>query len=64
MAHRFGRPDLARRQTLRVLAKSIRGWQKGLAYGRTYQTMHVRGLWDGWHGRMGRTVMPQAKYGG
>lgn len=63
MAHRFGRPDLARRQTLRALAKSNLGWQKGLAYGRVYQAMHLRGLWDGWRGRMGRTVMPQAKYG-
>lgn len=64
MAYRFARPDLARRQTLRTLAKATRGWQKGPAYGRVYQTMLLRGVWDGWRGRMGRTVMPQAKYNG
>ena len=58
----FGRPDLARREAVRALGRSLYAWTHGPRYGYAYSRMALRGVRDGYTGRMGRTVLPQPKY--
>jgi glycosyltransferase involved in cell wall biosynthesis len=59
----FRRPDLARRWALRGAIKTAASWLKGAQYGASYTQMALRGIWDGYRGRLGLTVPPQAKPG-
>jgi GT2 family glycosyltransferase len=63
MTRTFGRRDLARRQAARVLAGSATAWLRGPRYGARFTTMAVRGVVDGYRGRLGRTIEPTAKRG-
>ena len=58
----FRRPDLARREAARALGRSLYAWTRGPRYGYAYSRMALRGVRDGYTGRMGRTVLPQPKY--
>jgi GT2 family glycosyltransferase len=64
MRHHLDRPDLARRGAARALAQAASSWARGPAYGAHYTALQVRGVLDGYRGRLGRTVEPVAKPGG
>lgn len=61
MLRTFERPDLARAEAMRALARSVASWSRGPRYGKTYATLQVRGVRDGYRGRLGRTVEPVKK---
>jgi glycosyltransferase involved in cell wall biosynthesis len=61
MTRTFQRPDLARRQALRALGQSVGSWRRGPRYGLRYTTLQVRGIFDGYRGRLGRRIEPMAK---
>jgi GT2 family glycosyltransferase len=61
MRSTFQRPDLARRQTGKVLVRSLAAWRKGVGYGADHARFQVRALADGWRGRLGPVVRPQTK---
>ena len=60
----FHRPDLARREAFKALGRSILYLRHGLKCGPAYSRLQFRAVLDGYLGRMGRTVMPTAKYEG
>ncbi|HEX6200749.1 MAG TPA: hypothetical protein VF150_10825, partial [Thermoanaerobaculia bacterium] len=60
MRRTFGRPDLARRQVGRALARSASAWGRGLRYGLRFTRLELRAVADGWAGRLGRRVEPPA----
>jgi hypothetical protein len=62
MKHTFHRPDLARREAFKALGRSLFAWIKGPKYGLEFSLLQARGVWDGYRGRLGRTVMPKPKY--
>lgn len=62
MQHTFHRPDLARREALKAFGRSLFAWVKGPKYGAEFSLLQARGVWDGYRGRLGRTVMPRPKY--
>ncbi len=62
MRRTFGRPDLARRETAKAMARSLTAWTRGWAYGRCFFPLQIRGIRDGYRGRMGRTVLPRPKH--
>ena len=62
MNETFQRPDLARRETLKSFARAFFSWARGPKYGAAFCNLQMRGVVDGYLGRMGRTVMPNAKY--
>ena len=57
----FDRPDLARREAAKGLARSAMAWTRGPAYGWRYTSLQVRGIADGYRGRLGRRVEPVRK---
>ena len=57
----FDRPDLARREAGRALLRSAGSWLRGPSYGARYTSLQLRGVVDGYRGRLGRTVAPSAK---
>lgn len=59
----FDRPDLARREAARTLLRALAAWWRGPRYGATYGRLALRGLVDGYRGRLGRTVEPRPKPG-
>lgn len=61
MRSTFGRPDLARRETLKALYRSLAAWLRGPAYGAVFARLQLRALLDGYRGRLGRTLSPAAK---
>ena len=61
MQHTFNRPDLARREALKALGRTLAAWGKGLRYGSTFARYQVRGVWDGYRGRLGLRVKPVIK---
>ncbi len=61
MRETFHRPDLARREAGKALARSVLSWSNGPRYGYRYSSLQVRGVIDGYRGRLGRTVLPVAK---
>ena len=62
MRRTFNRPDLARRETAKALVRCCTSWSRGLQYGSMYVPYQLRGIADGYQGRMGRTIMPVPKY--
>jgi GT2 family glycosyltransferase len=64
MEKTFQRPDLARREALKAFGRAVLFWKLGLKHGATLSSLQLRGVLDGYLGRMGRTVMPQPKYKG
>jgi hypothetical protein len=61
MRRTFARPDLARREAARALARSLTAWGRGPGYGLRFGALQLRGVVDGYRGRLGRTVPPQPK---
>lgn len=61
MTQTFNRPDLARRETLKAIGRMLMSWKRGLKYGAAFTGYQLRGVVDGYLGRLGRTVMPKAK---
>lgn len=61
MRERFGRSDLALRGAARGLAKSTASWLRGPRYGWSYSRLTLRGILDGYTGRLGVTVVPRPK---
>lgn len=58
----FGRPDLARREALKALGRAAAGWSRGPGYGWEFARLELRGIRDGFAGRLGPRVPPRAKY--
>lgn len=56
MRRTFGRPDLARREVARVLAKAAASWLRGPRYGAACTRHYLRAVWDGYRDRMGATL--------
>lgn len=48
--------------SIRGLAKALAGFRKGIDYGMANAKMELRGILDGWKGKMGLTVLPNPKY--
>jgi GT2 family glycosyltransferase len=63
MRRTFGRPDLARREAVKALARALSAWLRGPRYGLGFARHQLRGVVDGYLSRMGRTLTPVAKYG-
>jgi hypothetical protein len=61
MRKTFQRPDLARRETWKSLGRSIFCWLRGIRYGIEFTRLQLRGVVDGYRGKMGRTVLPRPK---
>ncbi len=61
MRRSFDRPDLARREATRALGRSVGSWARGPRYGALYSAMQIRGIADGYRGKLGRVVEPRAK---
>ena len=61
MRNTFQRPDLARRETLKAVARSAMAWQRGANFGAAFSKLQLRGVVDGYQANLGRTVLPQAK---
>ena len=60
MRETFGRPELARRRAVRVLAKVLTAWTRGPRYGALYSFLQLRAITDGFLGRLGQRVVPMA----
>ncbi len=63
MNNTFQRPDLAARETLKALGRVLFVWVRGLKYGIRFTRLQLQAIWDGYRGRMGRTVLPTPKVG-
>lgn len=50
----FGRPDLARRQALRAVVRSLAAFRRGPRYGLATARALLTGVWHGYRGRLGR----------
>jgi len=61
MTRTFGRPDLARREAFRAMGRALASWGHGPAYGLAFTKLQLRGVWDGYRGRLGRTIEPNPK---
>jgi glycosyltransferase involved in cell wall biosynthesis len=61
MRRRFDRPDLARREAVRALARSVRALGRGPGYALATARHQLGGAADGYRARLGRTVEPRAK---
>ena len=61
MSRTFDRPDLARREARKALLRSAAAWGHGPRYGWRYGNLQLRGVLDGYRGRLGRTVDPVTK---
>jgi glycosyltransferase involved in cell wall biosynthesis len=61
MTRTFDRPDLARREAGKALLRAGASWARGPRYGARYTQHQLRGIVDGYRGRLGRTVLPHAK---
>jgi len=57
----FERPDLARREAAKALLRSVAAWGNGPRYGWKFSALQMRGLFDGYFGRLGRRVEPEQK---
>ncbi len=60
----FRRPDLARRESFKVLVKACLSWSRGPRYGASYTALQLRAIVDAYLGHMGRTIVPVPKYDG
>jgi GT2 family glycosyltransferase len=62
MRKTFGRPDLARREAFKAAGRCGASWKRGVKYGRQYVPLQLRGVVDGYRGRMRRTIEPAPNY--
>jgi hypothetical protein len=61
MRQTFNRPDLARREAIKALGRTLMAWGRGFDYGMAFSHLQLRGVFDGYLGRLGRTILPKAK---
>lgn len=61
MTRTFERPDLARREARKAIVRALAAWGRGPRYGGRFTVLQLRGVVDGYRGRLGRTVEPVAK---
>jgi len=61
MTRTLQHPELARREFGKALARSSCSWRRGPAFGLAFTRLQLRGVIDGYLGRMGRTILPAAK---
>jgi hypothetical protein len=61
MRETFGRPDLARREAARAVARAAAGFLRGPRRGLAIAGLQLRAVADAHRRRMGRTVAPQPK---
>lgn len=62
MNRTFRRPDLARSEMFKAVARACLSWERGLRFGSAFTTLQLRAIVDGYLGHMGRTVMPKPKH--
>ncbi|MEZ4866325.1 MAG: glycosyltransferase [Caldilineaceae bacterium] len=62
MQYVFGRPDLARKGTYKSLFQMLTAWGRGPKYATEFSSLQLRGIIDGYRGRLGRNVTPRPKY--
>lgn len=63
MRRRFDRPDLARREAIRALARSVASVTRGPGYFLDSTHYHGLGILDGYRARLGATIRPRPKVG-
>lgn len=63
MLRTFDRPDLARREARKALLRSAAAWARGPRYGARFTRLQMRGVADGFRGRLGRRLEPVPKAG-
>lgn len=61
MRKSFRRPDLAARQIINEMAKSLFSFRRGVKYGVAFSHMSLLGVAHGLVGKMGKTIEPQSK---
>lgn len=61
MRQTFHEPRLARRQAAKALVHSATSWTRGPRFGARFTGMQLRGIVDGYLGRLGPRVAPVAK---
>jgi hypothetical protein len=61
MRRTFMRPDLARKETVKAIVRTIFSWFRGVRYGAAFSRLQLRAVLDGYRDRMGRTVLAQPK---
>ncbi len=61
MRETFGRPDLARKETIKAIFRALFSWVRGFKYGYAFTRLQLRGVFDGYCARMGRTILPKPK---
>lgn len=61
MRETFGRPGLARREAAQALFRCMTSWGRGPWYGLRFTRHQLLAIFDGYRGRLGRTVLPQVK---
>lgn len=62
MTRTFRHPGLAQRELFKAIGRACFSWGRGLRYGSAFTRLQLRGVVDGYLGRMGRTVDPTPKY--
>jgi GT2 family glycosyltransferase len=58
----FRRPDLARHEVVKAVARALLSWGRGPRFGSAFTILQLRAVLDGYLGKMGRTVAPTPKY--
>ena len=58
----FERPDLARNELFKAIGRALLSFGHGPKFGCAFTVLQLRGVLDGYLGRMGRTIVPVAKY--
>jgi GT2 family glycosyltransferase len=61
MTRTFQRPQLARRELRKAVARTCCSWGRGPRYGLAFTKLQLRAIVDGYLGHMGRTVIPAPK---
>jgi glycosyltransferase involved in cell wall biosynthesis len=56
MNHIFRHPELSRKQAFKAIAKACLSYAKLTKHGIEYSNLQLRAIWDGYSGRMGRTI--------
>jgi GT2 family glycosyltransferase len=56
MRHTFNRPDLARREAIRLMVKAAASWSRGPGFGAACTRLYLRAIRDGYRDRMGATL--------
>lgn len=64
MRSEFDHPRLARREAAKALARALLSFCRGPRLGLRFAALQLRGVVDGYRGRLGRTVPPTVKTGG